>query len=732
MKRFKSIQLKITIMTGLFLMIVVVALVSYSASALREESVSLATSEAVGRARQEATKVQRTIEIALLAARTMAHTLTVAGDSSSKASFSRDDINQMLIAVLINNPDFLGTYTCWEPDAFDGKDKEFANTTGHDASGRFIPYWTMGSSGPVLEALAGFEDTTPDELGGRAGDYYLIPRETKEEAIIDPYVYPVQGKDTLLTSLVVPILSQGRFVGIAGVDIALDFLQKSADKLDLYDNTAQMLLVSHKGIISGLSGQPKLVGKHLKTYEKHPEDQRLIFDAIKEKKELIFFDDKEGVLKVQVPIQFGSTTTDWAVVITIPTAKIYESANASMIRQIIIGIVLILIGIGVLWWISRTIALPLRKMSEVVRKISGNGDFSKRVKVEQTDETGQIAGALNQLMDAVQSAIVDLNRVFGAVADGDMNQRITSEQKGDLDQLKTASNQSIDRLARVLDQVNSTSREVNNGAEELAGSAQSLASGNSEQAASLEEVSSSMAEVGGQAKINNENAMQAQSLSNETMRVVERGNEQMAEMLKSMDKINNTSTDISKIIKAIDEIAFQTNLLALNAAVEAARAGKYGKGFAVVAEEVRSLAARSAEAAKNTTSLIENSVKEVELGVENAQKTDEVLKEINEVVAKINDMVGEISSGSNEQQRGIDEINKGLTQVNTVVQQNSSISEETASASEELSSQAALLQQLISQFKIHSSQTGGDVSAQVLANRSIEPAQQPVPKLKRY
>ncbi|MBU2645016.1 HAMP domain-containing protein [bacterium] len=713
MKKLKSIQLKITSMTGLLLTIAVVALVSYSAKSLRDASVSLAKSEAIGRAKQEATKIQAKIEVALDAARTMAQTLTVVTDDSNKAALSRDMVNKMLIAVLKNNPDFLGTYTAWEPDAFDQKDKEFAKTAGHDDSGRFIPYWTMGTGGPILEALAGYEDTTKDELGGRTGDYYLIPRESKNEAIIDPYVYPVQGKDTLLTSLVVPIVVQNRFYGIAGVDIALDFLQKAADSLDLYDKSAKMMLISHKGIISGLTGEQGFVGKHLKAYEPHPEDQSTIIDGIKNRKELIFFDKSDDKLKVQVPIQFGSTTTNWAVIIAVPNEKVYEAANGIMLRQIIIGIVLILVAIIILWWISRTISHPLSKTAAILRQISEQGDFSKRVNVDQADETGQIAGAINELMEAVQSALNDLNKVFGAVADGDLTKRITSEQKGDLARLKTASNQSIERLASVLDQVNATSKEVHNGAEELAGSAQALASGNSEQAASLEEVSSSMTEVAGQAKTNNENATQAQQLSNATVSVVERGNAQMGEMLKSMDEINTTSTDISKIIKTIDEIAFQTNLLALNAAVEAARAGKYGKGFAVVAEEVRNLAARSAEAAKNTTDLIENSVREVERGVENAHKTDDVLKEINDSVIKINDIMGEISSGSSEQQKGIEEINKGLGQVNSVVQQNSSISEETASASEELSAQATDLQHLIGQFKI----------SQTKQNRASTPVQ---------
>ncbi len=699
MNKIRSIQLKITLMTGLFLIIAVVSLVSYSAIALREEGIALAKAEAIGQARQEAINIQLKIEVALDAARTMAHTLSIVPENKDSLLFSRDVTSKMLISVLQKNPDFIGSYTAWEPNAFDQKDMEYIRQKGHDESGRFIPYWSRSDNNIVVEPLAGYEDTTKDEFGGRAGDYYLIPRETLTEAIIDPYVYPVQGKDTLITSLVVPIMVQSKFHGIAGIDITLSFLQKIADSIDLYDRTGKMLLVSHRGIVSGLTGEPDLVGKHLRKYEEHSDDQERILNNIKNSRENVVFN--EGHLQVQVPIHFGSAKTSWAVIIEIPEAKINEAANAIMLKQIAIGVVLILLGIVILWWISRTIAQPLRSTSNILTQIAGQGDFSKRVEVDQADETGQIGKAINLLMDALQAALGDLNTVMEAVSNRNLLERVCSEQKGDLNRLSETTNQSIDMLTKALSQVDSTSEQVNTGANELSGSAQALASGTSEQAASLEEVSSSMNEVAAQTKVNNDNAIQARQLTDQTMEVVGKGNQQMREMLSSMDKINNTSSDISKIIKVIDEIASQTNLLALNAAVEAARAGKYGKGFAVVAEEVRSLAARSADAAKNTTELIENSAKEIELGVNNAGKTSEMLTEIVNSVTKVNDIVGEIASVSDEQQRGIEEINKGLVQVNDVVQQNSSISEETASASEELSGQSELMQQLIGQFKLN-------------------------------
>jgi len=308
---------------------------------------------------------------------------------------------------------------------------------------------------------------------------------------------------------------------------------------------------------------------------------------------------------------------------------------------------------------------------------------------------------LNQQM----IAIFNINQVMGAIKAGDLSQNVTANLSGDFNTLKESINGSIDMLSRTIVQVVTNSNQVNIGSQELASSAQALASGTTEQAASLEEISSSMNEVDAKTKANDENTFQAKQLITKSQEVVDDGNQQMGTLLQSINEIKDTSYNVSKIIKDIDEIAFQTNLLALNAAVEAARAGKYGKGFAVVAEEVRNLAARSAEAAKNTADLINSSVSEVEKGVEKANKTAEVLSAISERTKKVNDIIEEISTSSAEQRNGIREINEGLAQVNQVIQNNSSISEETASASEELAQQAVSMQNPMSEFKLNKNDT---------------------------
>ncbi len=306
----------------------------------------------------------------------------------------------------------------------------------------------------------------------------------------------------------------------------------------------------------------------------------------------------------------------------------------------------------------------------------------------------EMTATLGLAVDSIQETMEDL-------AKGNLTVQMSEGSlKGDLAIIATSINESVSLLNDAISQVSAVSEQVAVGAEQLQSSSQALASGTTEQAAGLEEIGSTMQEIGVRAKSNNQRANQASELSGKTLQIVDRGNQQMSDMLDSITKINTSSADISKIIRVIDEIAFQTNLLALNAAVEAARAGKYGKGFAVVAEEVRNLAGRSAEAAKDTSRLIENSIKEVEHGVESANKTAEYLEEISLSINEFNRLVIDITEASNEQRNSSQEMNVAISQVNNVVQENSSISEETASSSEELSSQAVLLKQLVAHFTL--------------------------------
>ena len=241
------------------------------------------------------------------------------------------------------------------------------------------------------------------------------------------------------------------------------------------------------------------------------------------------------------------------------------------------------------------------------------------------------------------------------------------------------------------------------GSNQISDSSVVLSEGSTEQASSIEELTASLEEISVHTEHNAEDANKANELTSTVKESADRGNNQMQEMLVAIEEINTSSNNINRIIKVIDDIAFQTNILALNAAVEAARAGQYGKGFAVVAEEVRTLAAKSANAAKETTELIEASIEKVNDGTRIAKETADSLNTIVQEIDVVYEIINNIATSSNEQATGIDQINQGIIQVSDVVQTNSSTAEEAAAASEELAGQAALLQDMVGRFKLKES-----------------------------
>jgi methyl-accepting chemotaxis protein len=361
-----------------------------------------------------------------------------------------------------------------------------------------------------------------------------------------------------------------------------------------------------------------------------------------------------------------------------------------MIAVVAAGIaVSILLGV----YISRVIGKPVRAMAGIAKKLAV-GDLELTINLKSRDEIGELADAFRLLMENTKEQVCATERI----ADGDLTTEIVirSEQ----DQLGKALSGLVKNLNEMVTSVVSASDQVASGSRLVSDSSVSLSQGATEQASSVQELTASLEEISTQTEMNAKNAENANELATKAKAIAEMGNIQMKEMLQAMEEINISSANINKIIKVIDDIAFQTNILALNAAVEAARAGQHGKGFAVVAEEVRTLAAKSANAAQETTDMIENSIRKVEAGTKIANETAAALSQIVDQVSNATELVGAINTASKEQAHGIEQINQGIQQVSQVVQTNAATSEESAAASEELSSQADQLKETISIFKL--------------------------------
>ncbi|MCL2766121.1 MAG: methyl-accepting chemotaxis protein [Peptococcaceae bacterium] len=373
-----------------------------------------------------------------------------------------------------------------------------------------------------------------------------------------------------------------------------------------------------------------------------------------------------------------------------------------LLMEVIVLIVVMLLTVFFAIYISRLISSPLSMISAFLKHAGTTGNLVISQEDEenfrsinsQKDEIGELSNSTFAFLGRV----TEISNKLELVANGDLT--VDVKLLSDSDTMGRSMKQLVGSFNDMFGSIHTTTNQVSTGAKQVADGAQSLAEGSTEQAASIEQLSSSIAEIASRTKDNAEIADRTSKLSETIKENAERGSHQMDDMIAAVKDINDASQSISKIIKTIDDIAFQTNILALNAAVEAARAGQHGKGFAVVAEEVRNLASKSAEAAKDTGDMIQNSIEKAELGSHIAGETATSLKEIVSGINESSQLAAEIARASEEQSVGIEQINAGIDQVAQVVQQNSATAEQSAATSEEMSSHATILEQMIQQFKL--------------------------------
>ena len=375
---------------------------------------------------------------------------------------------------------------------------------------------------------------------------------------------------------------------------------------------------------------------------------------------------------------------------------------SATIFMIVLMVVLVLSGFVLSAMVIRGIRIPVKEIESAAVQM-GEGDLNIHLDYTGKDELGVLADQMRCLARRLSSIIEDESSLLTQMADGDFTvcSACAQEYVGSFAPILASLRTINHRLNDTLKQITVAADQVSMGADQVANGSQTLAQGATEQASSVEELSASITDISNQVANNARNAQEASRTANQVGEGMGVSNQKRQEMMAAMAEISSSSSEIGKIIKTIEDIAFQTNILALNAAVEAARAGTAGKGFAVVADEVLNLASKSADASKNTAALIEHSVHAVENGTQIADATAQSLLQAVEGAKAVQQIVSEISEASNLQAGAISQITLGIDQISSVVQTNSATSEESAAASEELSSQSQVMRELVGRFRLN-------------------------------
>jgi len=620
-----------------------------------------------------AKEVKAFLEVPLDEMRSLAN-LMIYIDEVTTVETRRDEVNYMIRSLMKKNPDFVGAWVVYEPNALDGMDAAFRNTPGSDATGRFVSYWTNNNGRIGLEALEGYATS----------DYYNVPLRTGREYLVEPYYETIGGRQVLITSVTVPIIMDGTTIGVAGVDLELTDIQKMILEIKPFGD-GYAAIYSSGGLIVSHPHEDRL-GKKIEDVASGLFTNRMgaLLQSLKDGKvfneTLNSQEHNARMIVITRPFNIGNDEDSWMAVTVVPYNTVMADVQRMTMVLMILGVVILAVITLIIFFVSRSITAPIKSMEKVLGYI-GDGDFTQSIEVKSNDEIGNMSRFLNATLDKIKTLIKVIKVQAEELAKvGDNLSSNMTETAAAVNQI-TANIQSIKGRAinqsASVSETNATMEQITNNIHRLNEQVERQTTSVSQSSSAIEEMLANVQSVTNTLVKNKENVSSLTAAS-------EVGRSSLQDVAADIQEITRESEGLMEINSVMENIASQTNLLSMNAAIEAAHAGEAGKGFAVVAGEIRKLAENSSAQSKTISTVL----KKIKASIDKITKsTNDVLQKfetIDEHIRTVSDQEENIRNAMEEQSQGSKQVLDAVGSLNDITQHVKSESEEMRTGSKEV------------------------------------------------